>query len=613
MNWLSVQWTFNWLGAAVLMAGLCSAALYGRKRRWMDAGLALAAAIALAALLSEPARPARAAETLAIASDTPGDALARAMLAVPDAAALALSGHGLTDAQWQDMPARPLRWDAPKGDVLALDFARTVPLGRAFTLTVRRSQPTPGWRLQLMAENGQVLAETAANPVRQAAAARAPAPAPAQAQAQAPAQAMAPVAGGAAAPAAARAPASAPAAALAIASASPSAAAPAPAPAPAQLSVNWLPPLPERLVLRARLLDGDGKAFAEGPVPLLVTEPVPLQVIGRFGAPSFDTRVLNDLLTASGAIVDWQTTLGKGLSRTESAHAALEQPNAHFVDAAWFEAAPAPARAALLGQVAQGLPLVVLGGNAGQAAVWQRELALPLAPQSATTEKEEARVFGAGARQLALPPAGLNPSAQGAAAWRVLATDSHGKPWLWQRGWQQGRIVWVGVADWHRHAIASPTALGAWWQTLIDAAVDGGAQQAVWEQPDPMPVAGMRTQVCAQGVALATPLGVQGMAAMDWQRRAGRAEGQCAAFIPARAGWHTLASGAARHALYVYGERDWPQWRQGLRQRATRMYGARTPAAAAGATRLTPLPPWPFALAFAAAMLALWYRERKSV
>jgi hypothetical protein len=587
MNWPPVQWTFGWLGAAVLMAGLCSAALYGRKRRWMDAGLALAAAIALAALLSEPARPARGADELAIASDAPGDALARALLAAPDAGALALTGHGLTEAQWQDLPARPLRWDAPKGDVLALDFARTVPLGRTFTLTVHRSQPTPGWRLQLVAENGQVLAETAANPGRQAAAARASAPAQAQA------------------------------------------AAPASASAPAELSVSWLPPLPERLVLRARLLDSDGKSFAEGPVPLLVTEPVPLQIVGRFGAPSFDTRVLNDVLTASGALVDWQTTLGKGLSRTESAQAALDRPHAHFIDAAWFEAAPAPARAALLGQVAQGLPLVVLGGNAGQAALWQRELALPLAPQSATTEKEDTRVFGAGAQQLALPPAGLNPSAQAAAAWRVLASDSHGKPWLWQRGWKQGRIVWVGVADWHRHAIASPAALGAWWQTLIDAAVDAGARQVVWQQPDPMPMAGMRTRVCAQGVAPATPLGVQGMAAVEWQQRADRAEGVCAAFIPARAGWHALsagaaagaaagetasaAAGAARHALYVYGERDWPQWRQGLRQQATRAYMARTSATAAGATRLAPLPAWPLALAFAAAMLALWYRERKSV
>lgn len=584
MNW---QWTFNWLGAAVLVAGLGSAALYGRKRRWIDAALVLAAAMALAAMLSEPARPAREADELAIASDAPGDALARALLAAPQAGSLALSGHGLAEAQWQDMPARPLRWDVPKGDVLALDFARTVPLGRAFTLTVRRSQPAPGWRLQLVAENGQVLAEAVAGATRSGAGAATPPPAGAAAR-------------GAAVPAA-------------PAQASPGQSTGAqPSEAPAQLSVTWLPPLAERLLLRARLLDNNGKAFAEGPVPLLVTEPVPLQIAGRFGAPSFDTRVLNDLLTASGAIVDWQTTLGKGVTRTEAARAALDRPHAQFIDAAWFEAAPASARAALLGQVAQGLPLVVLGGNAAQPALWQRELALPLAPQSPTTEKEDARVFGAGTQQIALPPAGFNPAPQ-AAAWRVLATDRHGKPWLWRRNWKQGGIVWVGVADWHRHAIASPAALGAWWQTLFDAAVQGDAQQVWWEQTDAMPVAGMRTQVCAQGVAPGTPLQVQDGPAAAWQARTGRAEGACAAFIPQRAGWHVLSSGAARHAVYVYGERDWPSWRQGLRQQATRVYAARTPAAESGRQHMAPLPAWPFALAFAAAMLALWYRERKSI
>lgn len=557
---MNIQWTFNWLGAAALAAGLCSAALYGRraggKPRLADAALVLVAALALAALLSAPSQPARGTDEVAIASDSAGDALARALLAAPAAGSLVLTGHGLTDAQWQDLPARPLRWAAPAGDVLSLDFARTVPLGRPFTLTVRRSQPAPGWRLQLVAENGQVLAQAAAGT---SAADRS---------------------------------------------------------APPQLSVTWLPPLAERLVLRARLLDSNGLAFAEGPVPLLVTEPLPLQVVGRFGAPSFDTRVLNELLTASGAIVDWQTTLGKGLLRTEAARAALDKPNAQFIDAAWFEAAPPPARAALLGQVAQGLPLVVLGGNAVQPTVWQRELALPLAPQSPTTEKDDARIFGAGAQQIALPPAGFNPAAQAAPAWHVLATDSRGKPWLWQRTWRQGSIVWVGVADWHRHAIASPAALGAWWQTLFDAAVKGGAQDVLWEQPDAMPVAGMRTQVCAQGVAK-DALHIQGMPDVAWQTRTGKAEGVCAAFIPQRAGWHALSSGAAGHAMYVYDERDWPQWRQGLRQQATRAYAARTPAAQpavqSGLGQATPLPAWPPALIFAVAMLALWYRERKSI
>ena len=87
------------------------------------------------------------------------------------------------------------------------------------------------------------------------------------------------------------------------------------------LSVQWLPPLAERMVLKARLLDANGKLVDQGPVPVTVVEPSPLQVRGRFGAPSFDLRALDDLLAASNAVIDWQVELGKGLRRSESARA----------------------------------------------------------------------------------------------------------------------------------------------------------------------------------------------------------------------------------------------------------------------------------------------------
>ncbi|HBZ05008.1 MAG TPA: hypothetical protein DEP03_01085, partial [Massilia sp.] len=65
------------------------------------------------------------------------------------------------------------------------------------------------------------------------------------------------------------------------------------------LTAQWLPPLAETLELKARLLDARGKLLAEGPVPVVVEETLPLQVRGRFSAPSFDVRVLNDLLAGS--------------------------------------------------------------------------------------------------------------------------------------------------------------------------------------------------------------------------------------------------------------------------------------------------------------------------
>ncbi|KQV85369.1 hypothetical protein ASD15_30530 [Massilia sp. Root351] len=531
-------------GAGVLLAGLLSAALYVRQRQSLNAALAVLAALSLAAMLASPTQPAAGAGEIAIATDQqPGDALSRALLAVPQAGSIALTGDGLRTAQWDDLPARPLRWTRPQGDLLRLEFPRTLALGRSFALSAQHSAAQPGWRLQLLAENGQVLAESG--------------------------QPGAP------------------------------------------LSLSWQPPLAETLLLQARLLDAAGQTVAQGPVPLEVTPPVPLQIIGRFGAPSFDTRALNQLLTDSNAVLDWQTTLGKGLSRTESARAPLAEPGARIVDGAWFESLPAPARAALLAQTGQGVPLIVLGGSASDAAVWQRELALRLAPQPATTEKEDTRQFKLNGELLAMPPAPLNPGEQPGSAWSAAATDGSGRPWLWQRAWKQGRVSWVGVSDWHRYGISSPLALGQWWQVLLDKGAAGAVQKIRWQLPDPMPVAGLRTEVCAQGAEAGAALHIDGQAATAWQARSSQAESVCAAFWPQQPGWLTLRSGESQHRIYIHGAGDWPLWQRALRQDATARYAARSPEPAGAGSVRAPLPSWPFALVCAASMLLLWRRERR--
>jgi hypothetical protein len=552
MEMFGVAFSVGAANAGALLAGLFSAALYVRRDQAINALLALLAALSLAAMLASPTQPAARAGEVAIATGAPsaplGDALARALLAVPQAGSIALTGHGLRAAQWDDLPARPLRWTAPQGDLLRLEFPRTLPLGRSFVLSARHTDAQVGWRLQLLAENGQVLAES---------------------------------------PQAAK-------------------------PAQVALSLTWQPPLAEQMLLQARLLDAAGKAIAQGPVPLQVTPPAPLQIIGRFGAPSFDARALNQLLADSGALLDWQTTLGKGLSRSESARADLTEPNAQVVDAAWFESLSAPARAALLAQTGQGVPLLVLGGNASSAAIWQRDLALRLVPQNQTTEKEDVRQFSIGGEQLAMPPAALNPAAQPGEGWSAAAVDGKGQPWLWQRAWKKGSIVWIGVSDWHRYAISSPAALGLWWQTLFDKAAAGATQKLVWQQPDPMPVAGLRTEVCAQGADAGSTLHIDGQPGLVWQARFAKAETVCAAFWPQQAGWLALRSGASEHRVYIYAASDWPQWQQALRQDATARYAARSPEAVAASSPRAPFPPWPFALVIAASMLALWQRERSN-
>ncbi|QGZ40781.1 hypothetical protein IP92_05839 [Pseudoduganella flava] len=529
------------MSAAVYAAagiGGISALLYLRRKRWLDALLAVTAGAALAAMLGLPPESASV-DTVKLDTAARGDALQAALLAVPQARAIAATGDGLHEAQWQDLPARPLAWQAPATDALMLEFERTVPLGRTFALTIARSAPQPGWRLQLLAENGQLLDEATA----QGAAAR--------------------------------------------------------------LTVQWLPPVAEQLVLRARVLDAQGKVLQQGPVPVRVVEAEPLRVAGRFGAPSFDTRTLNGLLAGSHALLDWQTVLGKDVMRTETPAAPLGNPNLVVIDAAWFER-QAGARAALLAQVARGVPLLILGGSAREPGAWQA-LRPALAAQSATTEKDDERRFDIAGGRLALAPASFTPT-----AWAVAARDDAGKPWLWQRDWEGGRILWLGVAEWHRHAIAAPIALGHWWQRVLDHAAAGTPRNIVWRQPDPMPLPGLRTELCAAGVPAGAAVQA-GEQSLRWQPRG---DGACVALWPRQPGWLTVRSGDAVTQAYVYGANDWPAWQAGLRRAATARYLARSPARSLpgpgvpGAPAMT-LPAWPFALLAMAALLALWWRERR--
>ena len=496
----------------ILLIGAASGGRYLWRRRWIDAALVLIAAAALAGIAADFDVPAAGARPLTV----PGD--------------------GLREAEWRDRPAQPLAWTAPTSAVLRLDFARRLALGRMFTLTVHYSAPGAA-RLQLLAENGQIVAE---------------------------------------------------------ASAEASAAA-------TSISVQYLPPVAELLVLHARLQGADGKTLAEGPVPVNVVDVAPLQVQGRFGAPSFDLRVLNELLADSGALLDWQVTLGKTVTRYETMRETVPAPivaaNLLLVDGAWFERAPDAARSAMLAQVALGTPLIILGANAVEPRRWQASLQLDLKAQPEMT---------AGA-PLAMAVASFNPTAAMAGAW----SSSDGA--LWSRRWQGGRITWVGVSDWHRYAISQPRQLGVWWQGVLDQAGVRRDEEVVWQAPSEMPFAGQRLEVCAQGVggAIAFPaLGQQAHA----QRRPDKADAACVAVWPRAPGWLTVQAQAQASTdhLYVFAPDDWPLWQAAQRRDATARYAARTPAPAApGSTRSMPLPAWPFALLCALALLALWWRERR--
>jgi hypothetical protein len=515
----------NMLGIAALAIGALGALAYGVRRRWIDLLLAALAGIALAGALGNFSLPGDTGSTLALSDANPPASL-------DGVRTLKLDGDGLRAAEWDDLPARPLAWTAPKTPVVRLDFPRTIALGRMFTLKLERSWQAPG-RLQLLAENGEVLAESKGE---------------------------------------------------------------------GMLSVQWLPPLAERLVLKARLLDANGKLVDQGPVPVTVAEPSPLQVRGRFGAPSFDLRTLDDLLSASNAVIDWQVELGKNLRRSESARAEMTAPGLEIVDAAWFEGAGEGARTALLARVAEGAPLLVLGANAGDPGIWARSMGLQLAPQPAD------KTIGT---RLPMASGGLNPPHERSGEWQ-------GGDGLWTRDWRKGRIAWLGVGGWHRHAIEEPRALALWWQDVLDRLRVRAGHDLAWLDPDELPLPHRRLEVCARGEALAKggEAVFPALALMlPWQRRPGRVDASCVAVWPQQAGWldvraQVQGGRAADSAVYVYADGDWALWQRAQRRDASARYAARTPAPAAGGAARS-LPVWPFGIVFALAMLVLWWRERR--
>lgn len=180
------------------------------------------------------------------------------------------------------------------------------------------------------------------------------------------------------------------------------------------------------------------------------------------------------------------------------------------------------------------------------------------------------------------------------------------------RVWKQGRITWLSVADWHRHAIAEPQALALWWQQVLDSAGVQRKTAMAWLPPDEMPLPGQRLEVCATGVQGAVRFPALGQT-LEWQRRPDRAGASCVAVWPRSSGWLHMETrekkDLAKGAVYVYDGKDWTAWQAAQRRDATAMYAARTPVPVPPAKRQ--LPEWPFALMFAASMLALWWRERR--
>jgi hypothetical protein len=559
------HWQLGLLCALFAIAGF-SVFHYWRKRQALDALLISCAAVCIAALILDP-RMLAGDKVLVIDSDDNRLNMAQLMLDMSKAQSAQLKGDGLSEAQWQDLPRIPVQWLAPTEkqkttEIVRLEFPTHLAQGRVFNLAAEREQVQGEWRLQLLAENQTVLAEARGKEKR--------------------------------------------------------------------LNLNWLPPVAERMVLQARLLSSEGQILEQGPIPLEVTNAQSLNVQARFAAPSFDTQTLNELFAQSQAKLDWQTRLGKTVTRTETKDDAVnasssrpsenneserdmetkqakQAPDLVIQDAAYFEQMNANVRTQLLQQVAQGSALIILGANARESNAWQRELGLRLSP---TASDKELAVNAL----MSLSPTSMVPQLKQSQDWRQPAD----RPWLAQRSWKKGQIIWLAVADWHRYKISAPDALSLWWQDILDLAQVEKNQDWRVQSEQAMPQIGQRMRVCSQGLVSQDLVLLPQNSRQHLQAAADKADALCTAFIPSKAGWQEWQTqsdnkATANGAVYVYQNQDWPSWQIAQRRDATASFIAST--ALQNKTKLasqSATEKWPWVLGLMALMLMLWWREQRA-
>ncbi|MFC0351223.1 hypothetical protein [Undibacterium danionis] len=541
------------LFALIAIAGF-SAFHYWRKRQILDVLLICCASICIAVLILDP-RMVALDKVALIDSDDPHLNMAQLAQEMNKTQSAQLKGDGLSEAQWQDLPRIPVQWLAQaekqkSTDIIDLDFPTHLPQGRVFTLTAAREQVQGEWRLQLLAENQTVLAEVRGKEKR--------------------------------------------------------------------LSLTWLPPVAERMVLQARLLDNKGKILEQGPIPLDVTSAQSLNIQARFAVPSFDTQTLNELFTQSQAKLDWQTRLGKTVTRLEandelaivngsrSSSDGKRTPELVIQDAAYFKQSSALARTQLLQQVAQGSALILLGTNASDGNIWQREIGLRLVPSASDQELAVNTL-------MSLSPTSLVPHTNQNQDWR----QSKERPWLAQRNWEKGQIIWLAVAGWHRYKISAPDALSLWWQDILDQSQVVKQQEWRMQAEQVMPLIGQRMRICSEGLAPQDLLLTPQNASHHLRASTDKADALCTAFIPSKSGWQewqTQSAGkpTASGAFYVYQKKDWPTWQTAQRRAATAAFIASTALQSKSKQQSQKtIEKWPWVLGLMALMLMLWWREQR--
>jgi hypothetical protein len=358
-----------------------------------------------------------------------------------------------------------------------------------------------------------------------------------------------------------------------------------------------------------RVQDEHGARIDEATLPMVVRRGEPLRLLLLAAAPDAELKYLRRWAVDAGLRIDSRLALSEGVALTEGAPAldddALRAADVAIIDERAWAALTIAQKKSLRSAVDDGMGLLlrVTGALAPEVADDWAALGFRVEPAAdESTRVRLGRAFGPGGTGPAFARQAISVQAPDATA---LLRDDDAVPLALWRAQARGRVGLWWLADSWRLALSGERARHAnvWSNTLATLA----RARASGEPRIPRDLrVDERAVLCgiADGDRVEDASGAGVALLVD-------ADSTCAAWWPRHAGRHMLSSAHAQWPLEVLASDDASPLAIAARQRATRALLGSLDAGAESA-RATPLPRWPFFLAWLAAVAMLWTLERTS-
>jgi len=347
-------------------------------------------------------------------------------------------------------------------------------------------------------------------------------------------------------------------------------------------------------------------------VPLVARAGEPLKLLVLAGAPDADLKYLRRWAVDAGVQLESRVGLSEGIALTEGAAAldadALRAVDIVIVDERAWAALNRAQKQLLTDALRAGLGVLLRATGPLPAPVAEDWAALGfrVRPSETAAAVSLTRVLGLGDADVGFTRRPLDVEASAAAP--LLRGDDAAPLGLW-RNEGSGRVALWWLADSYRLALSgSSTRFGSLWsRVLTTLARAHGASAPVL--PNEARV-DRRAVLC--GLAPDAWIETAQATRVDLSIERAATSTSCAAYWPEQSGWHALVSGAQRWPFYVRAASEALPLQRAADTRATQALLGTATMPSASAQRSVPLPRWPFFLGWLAAMVALWWLERRS-